>query len=204
MIDGPWNLILTILFVSTAAVCAFDILVRLRHPRTGPRPEGDVFVDVNHILMSAAMIWMSWSMESELALWLQVALFAGLTIGLALLLPRAVTTMQRLDLGGHIALNAAMIWMLAAMPLLMAEMSTEHAGSMDPGMDTTMGDGGHLTQLTETPIWAGTVNIGFILLSAAIALWWSHRARTMKRHRLHASCHAAMGAGMAAMLILMN
>lgn len=204
MIVAPWNIILTVVFVYTGVVCAIDLIARLRRPRHGHGSGGQVLIDVNHILMSAAMIWMSWSMESELALWLQTALFAALTVALLLLLPKASTPAQRVDLGGHLALNAAMIWMLAAMPLLMAEMAM---GEMDMG-GTEMGgmdmSGGTDAPMMTTPMWVDIVNVVFVALSIGAMLWWILRAVAVKGHRLHASCHAVMGAGMAAMLVLMN
>lgn len=202
MIAAPWNLILTVVFVATGVICAIDLATRLRRPRHGHGSGGEVLVDINHILMSAAMIWMSWSMESELALWLQAALFAALTVALLTLLPKTSTAAQRLDLGGHLALNAAMIWMLAAMPLLMAEMAM--AGTDMSGTDMGGMDMGAEAAAAATPAWADVVNAVFVALSVGAMLWWILRAVAVKGHRLHASCHAVMGAGMAAMLVLMN
>ncbi|MFI5825589.1 DUF5134 domain-containing protein [Streptomyces rishiriensis] len=203
MIVAPWNLILTIVFVYTGVVLAISLIAWLRRPRVERRFDGEVLADVNHILMSAAMIWMSWSMESELALGLQVALFAALTVGLLLFLPGARTTTQRLDLGWHVVLNAAMIWMLAAMPLLMADMAMGHGTSTDHGMNMDMSGEGHPAMM-GTPMWADVVNTVFVVLCVAVALWWVYRAVTAKGHRLHVSVHAVKGAGMAAMLVLMN
>ena len=203
MIAAPWNLILTIVFVYTGVVLAISLIAWLRRPRVERRFDGEVLADVNHILMSAAMIWMSWSMESELALSLQVALFAALTVGLLLLLPGAKTATQRLDLGGHVALNAAMIWMLAAMPLLMADIAMGHGTSMDDGMHMEMSDEGHAAMM-GTPMWTDVGNIVFVVLGVAVMLWWTYRVVTARGHRLHASVHAVKGAGMAAMLVLMN
>ncbi|WP_425441220.1 DUF5134 domain-containing protein [Ruania alba] len=128
-------------------------------------------------------------MESALTLGLQVALFAALTAGLLLFLLGARTTRRRRDFGWHVVLNGAMIWMLAAMPLLMADMDMSGEGR---------------AAMMGTPMWAGVVNIGFVVLCVAVALWWAYRAVTAQGHRLHVSVHAVKGIGMAAMLVLMN
>lgn len=201
MIEAPWNIILTVVFVSTGAICAIGLVSRLvRARRARIRPDDEALVDGNHLLMSAAMIWMTWSMESALALWLQAALFAALTLALLLLLYRARTRLHRSDLGSHLVLNAAMIWMLAAMPLLMADM---HAAGVHAAADMGMHDAGEAA-MAGTPMWVDAVNLAFVALSAGAALWLGFRALTAAGHRLHASCHAVMGAGMAAMLVLMN
>ncbi|OAN40770.1 DUF5134 domain-containing protein [Microbacterium sp. H83] len=207
MIAAPWNLILTIAFVFTGLVCLIDLMPRLARARGRKGPfDGEILVDVNHILMSAAMIWMSWSMESELALWIQVAVFTALTLALLPLLGRTRNAPARIGLLGHLILNAAMIWMLAAMPLLMAGMNMGH--DMDSGMDmggqmpmddTTVGP-----MMMGTPMWADIVNVFFVALSAATMLWWLYRLACSRHHRLHATCHIVMAAGMGVMLILMN
>ena len=153
--------------------------------------------------MDAAMIWMAWSMESEFALWAQAGLFTVLTIALLPSIRRGETAAQRVDLVGHVLLNAAMVWMLAAMPLLMAGMGMSHAP--EAGMTTgheTVADGG-LT-LMSTPAWADAINACFVVLSVAAFGWWAYRFIASRHHRLHVACHATMAAGMAAMLLLMN
>ena len=44
----------------------------------------------------------------------------------------------------------------------------------------------------------------FVALSAATMLWWLFRLIRSGHHRLHATCHAVMAAGMGVMLVLMN
>lgn len=205
MIAAPWNIILTVAFVFTGLVCLIDLTPRLRRPRRNGKPfDGEILIDINHILMSAAMIWMSWSMESALALWVQVGVFAMLTIALVPLLVRARATTARVDMAGHLVLNAAMIWMLAAMPLLMADMPMDMGDGSEMGMDGQMPMGDAAPMMMATPIWVDVVNVVFIVLSAATMLWWLSRLIRSGHHRLHAACHAVMAAGMGVMLVLMN
>lgn len=206
MIVAPWNIILTIAFLFTGVVCLIDLLPRLVQARREKGAfDGEILVDVNHILMSAAMIWMSWSMESELALWIQVAVFALLTIALVSLLRLARSTTARIDLAGHLGLNAAMIWMLAAMPLLMADMDMGHdaLSGMNEHGQMPMGDI-ETAPIMETPVWADVVNMIFVAFSATTMLWWLYSLLRRRHHRVHTTCHTVMATGMAAMLILMN
>ena len=207
MIAAPWNIILTIAFVFTGLVCLIDLAPRLTRTRRKGKPfDGEILVDINHILMSAAMIWMSWSMESELALWVQVGVFAVLTLAPVPFPVRARTATGRVDLVGHLTLNAAMIWMLAAMPLLMADMHMPmDVGDGDAmGMDGQMPMGDAAPMMMGTPMWVDVVNVVFVALSAATMLWWLFRLIRSGHHRLHATCHAVMAAGMGVMLVLMN
>nr|WP_256415644.1 DUF5134 domain-containing protein [Frigoribacterium sp. CFBP 13712] len=158
-------------------------------------------VDVNHGVMSIAMIAMTWFFAMDVVTWAQVLLFAILGLSLVPPLLRASSRRARTDLAGHIALDVAMIWMLAAMPLLMAgamspgggSVHAEHAGA-DAGAD----------MLTATPIWADVVNVLFVVVSVAAALWWLVQMFVSRGHRVHLLCHVVMAAGMAWMLVLMN
>lgn len=202
MIDYPWNIVLTIAFAFTFVICVGDALVgRLRAAdRRAVITDGEL-VDVNHGVMSIAMIAMTWFFAMDVVTWAQVLLFVILGLSLVPPLLRASSRRGRTDLTGHIALDAAMIWMLAAMPLLMAgamsagggSIHAEHAGA-DAGPDMLM----------ATPIWADVVNVLFVVVSAAAALWWLVQMFVSRGHRVHLLCHVVMAAGMAWMLVLMN
>lgn len=202
MIISPWDLILTIVFVITGLICLGDLIAR----RAGrpARSEGladEELIDINHAVMSAAMILMTWVMVIDAATWAQIALFAIFALALLPALSRADGFAPRVETLGHIVLNAAMIWMLAAMPLLMAGADmgggggSAHAGHHD---------GGDGPMLMATPVWADVVNAVFIIACIAGMLWWLYRAVAARGHRLHALCHALMAAGMGLMLWLMN
>mgnify|MGYP004171193529 CR=1 FL=1 len=66
--------------------------------------------------------------------WAQIALFAIFALALLSALARAHGFPHRVELVGHVVLNAAMIWMLAAMPLLMAGMDMGGDGGSAGGL----------------------------------------------------------------------
>lgn len=198
MLTSPWDLILTVLFAVTGVWCAVDLIAHRSRSRAA---DGAVtphtIVDINHLVMSAAMILMIWATVIDAVTWAQVAVFAIFALAL---LPGSFTTAgvtQRVSLAGHIALNAAMIWMLLAMPLLMAGMSDgESSGSHHGGEATGMP--------MSTPAWADVVNGIFVALSAVAALWWTVALFRSRGRHLHDVCYTGMAAGMAVMLVVMN
>lgn len=201
MLGAPWDIILTIAFAFTAVVCVGDLALR----RSRLRSDGDGLadndlIDINHGVMSVAMIAMIWWFFPDVVTWAQMLLFAVLALSLVPLFARSASASRRLDLGGHIVLDGAMIWMLGAMPLLMAGSVSAGSG----GAHAHHGGDDAVPMLQVTPIWADVVNLAFIAMSAALAIWWLLRLVTARGHRLHLLCHAVMAAGMAGMLVLMN
>ncbi|MFV0434255.1 MAG: DUF5134 domain-containing protein [Leucobacter sp.] len=201
MLTAPWNLILTVVFAFTGVYC----LVRLiAHRPPAGAPRGPVLeslaIHLMHLVMSAGMIAMCWFMMIPAALnWAQIVVFTVLALALLPGLWKAPLLARRVDLAGHIWLAAAMVWMIAAMPLLMADMGGgEHGGGHGEAAD------GAMMMAMSTPLWVDVLNGVFVAGSAAIALWWAYRAATIRGERLHALCHCLMAAGMAAMLLLMN
>lgn len=199
VIAAPWNLVLTLLFTFTALVCLSSFVNRRRRdPRRSGLDDMDI-VDLTHGVMSVAMIVMTWFMVWDAVTWAQVAIFAVFALALVPSF-RGAERAKTIDLTGHIALDAAMIWMLVAMPMLMAGAHASggggdaHAGHHEAGGVT----------FEATPVWAEIVNAGFVALSVAAALWWLWRCVRVSEHRIHSLCHAVMGAGMAWMLVLMN
>lgn len=202
MFDSPWNFLLSAAFIFTGLVhfCAF---MRRRHNQQGTgsnRLTNDNLVDLNHSVMSLAMLLMVWLVAGDIANWIQMAIFA---IFGALILARACQTQpqtQRINLLSHCVMDLAMIWMLAAMPLLMT-----HTGMNSMHMTHDMMQHSANTGMSMSPIgWATWVNAIFIALSVVIALWWLTRLAAAPVYRSHGVRHATMAAGMAAMLILMH
>ena len=201
MLTAPWNLILTVVFAFTGVYC----LVRLiTHRSPAGKARGlmleSTAIHVMHLVMSVGMIAMCWFMMIPTVLnWAQVVIFTVLALALAPGLWKSPLPTRRVDLAGHIWLAAARVWMIAAMPLLMADMGGgDHSGTHGDAAEGT------LMMVSSTPLWVDVVNGAFVAGSAAFALWWAIRAATVRGDRLHALCHCLMAAGMAAMLLLMN
>lgn len=199
MLTSPWNLILTALFAATGASCVVGLVAHRTRPHAAdaaltPR----TIIDVNQLLVSAAIVLMIWVTPFDAVIWAQVAVFA--IFGMALLpdLVGAARAAGRISLLGHLIVNAATIWVLLAMPLLMAKTTNDPASS-----GHHHGGEGAATQM-GTPLWADIVNWLFVGLTAGAALWWivaliSHRSRQVRSIR-----YASVAAGMAVMLIVMN
>jgi hypothetical protein len=96
-------------------------------------------------------------------------------------------------------LDAAMIWTLAAMLLLLAGCRCRDADGAHSGH---CGGGG--TMIESTPAWVDVVNAVFITLCVEATVCWIWRLFRSTHHRIHSFCHIAMAAGMGWMLMLMN
>lgn len=211
MISSPVNVALTAAFGVTGLYCLFHLLsTRRRDAGRGPGPLTDAqVVDVNHVIMSVAMIVMTWVMIGDVLLWAQVVLFVVLAASLLLNWQRATSAVDRVDVAGHVLMDAAMIWMLAAMPLLMAGMDHGHGAGHGSGHGDHGSHGGHgghgmETSTAATPAWADVVNVGFVAVCSVAAAWWLFWVVRMSRHRWHSACHALMAAAMGVMLVAMN
>ncbi|WP_328530869.1 DUF5134 domain-containing protein [Nocardioides sp. NBC_00368] len=196
MVDPPWDLLLTVAFVLTGTSGIWTLVVC-------PGSGGQTVLHVNHTVMSAAMILMIWVILWDAAVWAQVALFGILTVVLLPALHRTSGRARRADIVGHLALNAAMIWMLAAMPLLMSD--AHGAGTHTSGHAGHSGATAVLPPATAAaaPGWAILVNSLFVAACAAGVIWWLLRAAAIREHRLPALGHGLMATGMGTMLLLM-
>ncbi|MDX2377595.1 DUF5134 domain-containing protein [Microbacterium sp. LRZ72] len=200
MLPSPWGLILTLLFATIGLWCAVDLVAhRSRSHAEDGVSSRYALININHLVMSVSMILMIWITAIEFVTWAQVAVFAVFAVTL---LPGAFTggsTSQRVSVVGHFALNAAMIWMLLAMPLLMVGTTTGEAESSEQhhGVDAAAMPAGAAD-------WADAVSMFVIAASAATALWWIVLVFRRRAQRLHDVVYAAMAAGMAAMLMAMN
>lgn len=208
MIESPWSFVLTAIFLVTAALCALHLAQSRRASAavtTGSvhaSHHGPVAtaVHVNHLVMSLAMLLMVWRPVGTAGTWIQVALFALFGAVMLLGLPAVHGVSERVGVVSHVVLNAAMIWMLLAMPLLMG-----HAmgGSADAHAGHHGSGGGDEMEKAPTPTWAEVVNWGAVVFSAVVAAWWLVRLYRDPAHRAHSACHLLMAAGMALMLALM-
>ena len=216
MISFPWSLILTAAFAFTGLVCLIHVLRHWNETRSPTCPDVgaarmDLIVHSNHLVMSIGMIAMVWVSTGTIATWGQVAFFAVLTVVMIIGGVGLRGRTPRISLASHIVLNAAMVWMLLAMPLLMAH-------PMDVGAHGDAGGEGHAGHhgdhahsggsdmaqaMAQTPDWATAVNWVAIALSALAAVWWLLLLVHSRRIGIHTLCHAVMGLGMAGMLALM-
>lgn len=200
MLTAPWNIILTVLFIFTGVYCLVLLFTHRSWKAEGTSFDSSV-IHLTHAVMSAAMIAMCWVVAfPDVANWAQIILFSALALALVPGLWRAPLVSRWVDLTGHIWLGAAMVWMIAAMPLLMAGTSEDHRG----GGEHASGHGDAVVATVPTPVWVDLVNAVFVAGSLALTLWWLYRALTIRDQRLHAFSHCLMAGGMAGMLLLMN
>lgn len=206
MFDPLVSWLLTAIFASTGVFCLV-MWVGGRHGGHGDGADGARLVHANHALMSVAMLVMVWRPSGTAGSWVQVAVFAALGVALGVSAARTPDLLGRTSWISHLVLNAAMVWMLAAMPMLMghavagsdgdAHAGHDHGGHGSGGMDLGSMAG------QSAPGWAAGVNGVAIAAGVVVAVWWLVQAATRPGHRLHSLCHALMGAGMAIMLAAM-
>ncbi|WP_224391439.1 DUF5134 domain-containing protein [Pseudonocardia sp. ICBG1293] len=140
--------------------------------------------ELAHLLMSAAMVVMTWTWYGSAGLWTQIVLFGVLGVFFVLTAARGVPcgTSGRVAGAAHALMAAAMVWMLAAMPLIMASpvaaaggggAHAHHGGAM-----TDMSGAGH----AAAPVgWAVAVTVALCAVLLAAAGYWGARALSHDR-----------------------
>jgi uncharacterized protein DUF5134 len=185
MVPGGWSVGLTVVFAGVGLYCVWRLATR--------QGRGiEAVVDVNHVLMSPAMLVMLWWPSAPSGRWVQVALFAGMAVLFFRHLSGSVTVPVRTGALLHGGMNLAMVWMLVAMPTLMPTMM-EMAGMEDHQM------AGQVVGMQSWTAMLSWVVAGLMLIAAG---WWAVRALRAHGHRLLCGCHALTCAGMTAMLAL--
>ncbi|MDN5686871.1 MAG: DUF5134 domain-containing protein [Brachybacterium sp.] len=210
MIKTPWSLLLTAIFLATTVLCSVHLAqsrgTSTARPGRSPHAAHDgpvaTTVHVNHLVMSLAMLLMVWRPVGTVGTWVQVTIFAFFGVLMLLGLPTVRGIGERIGTAGHVALTAAMIWMLLAMPLLMGH-AVGSSGDAHAGHHGGGSDGAAAMDMIPTPAWASGVNWAAVVLSAVVSAWWLGRLLGHPAHRVHSACHLLMGAGMALMLALM-
>ncbi|GAA0537557.1 DUF5134 domain-containing protein [Saccharopolyspora thermophila] len=199
--DTLLRAVLTILFLGTGLVSLHRAMLLRDLP-------GRVSA-ASHVVMSAAMVAMAWPWGMVLPAAPQIAVFAlsALWFLLRAANGRLCGGHPRREQAHHALMAVAMAWMVAVMPTLMT------SGGPEPGH-------GHHALVSGTPVAApsasgppiavvattAVLGVYFVLaslpwLSAAVDLG---RTAVLKQHRTaarEAACHAAMSAGMGAMLL---
>jgi hypothetical protein len=192
--------VFTILFAATGLYS----LVRFAALVSGAEADGDRVAELAHLLMSIAMIAMTWAFSGGPDTGsgiLQIVVF-GL-IGLRFLTRVAGHGHGhgRIESAYHLVMAAAMVWMVAAMPVLMsgsgevmnmAAPNDTHGdhGSMAgmdgmAGMHATNGSTGMagMSAMVGAPSWARMVSVALVvLLVGAMALWASRLFRPAILH----------------------
>jgi hypothetical protein len=155
--------------------------------------------EVFHALMCTALIAMTWRSEPIAPVWSLTALFGCAVIWFGLAGPGGVAGFRARRLPGlhHALMAAAMIWMITAMP---AAMRMGPAGPAGPA-------GGAMPVLSRPAAPAAVLAVS-VLLAAYFALaavpWFVRAIGPGRRVTGRAAAgHAAMSAGMAAMLLAM-
>ncbi|MFC5062880.1 DUF5134 domain-containing protein [Actinomycetospora atypica] len=229
MFSPTLSLVFTAVFLATAVYS----LVRLAElGATGDR-DGSRAAELTHLVMSLAMIAMAWAWTggpTSPSGMLQLVVFGAATLWFA---TRALTPGHpRAVAGYHVVMNAAMVWMVAAMPQIMG-MSTsgDSSGGHHHGGSSPAGAG---AVAVATPVWVAVVTWLFAALLLGTAVLWALRVRrpaaepscagrgpdeaaggsaggaavavrptTGLGARLDAGCHLLMSLGMAGMLVAM-
>jgi hypothetical protein len=186
--------ILTVLFAVTGAysLWRWGDAVSTR----ASRADAEAVVDLNHVLMSAAMVIMVWWPSGTVGVLIQIAAF-GVFAVIMVLHPTAGDRRHRWSSAAHVIMNAAMIWMLAVMPLLMPHAA---GGQHHSGGHHSDSAGSAATSATAIPVWAEVISWLAVGLVVSTAVWWTVRAIRTSSERAHFCCQAAMGAGMATMI----
>jgi hypothetical protein len=180
------SLLLTVLFAVTGGYALLR-WAELRTEVTGRA--GDQVAELAHLLMSIAMIAMTWGYATTTGTIAQIVLFAGLG---GYFMVRWFASRCSASAGScpgsvfHLLMCAAMVWMVVAMPWLMASASGSGgaaeggaAGPMD-GMVMPMSPASPASAAPTAgaPSWAGPITELIVLALLVAAGYW---ARTLVR-----------------------
>lgn len=220
--------VFTLVFAATAVYS----LVRLSRLLAGEGAPGDRLVEVFHLVMSLAMVAMTWAWTGGPATpsgVLQIVVFGGFTMWFAHRAVTRATAHGHVANGYHVAMGAAMTWMVAAMPVIMgmpAGMGSDegHAGHHGSGDASAMA-GMDPSTAAPAPGWTVAVSVVLAVVLVVAAGWWAVRAvraddplpeddlvsgggiatlaPVRPTVRADAGCHLLMSLGMAGMLVAM-
>jgi hypothetical protein len=247
----PLSIAFTVVFLATGTYSLWRFARTIARPGA---PAGARTVELLHLLMSIAMVAMAWGWSGGPATGsgiLQLVVFGVFTLVLGGELVIAPGHLHRAACAFHAVMAAAMVWMVATMPVLMGHMSdaggesADHAGhtghTAAGNAMTGMAGMDMAAPATTPPSWAvvGTWLVAaLVLLSAVPAVAITVRAvrrrpapdpaaagpedvsdahggvAVLTRPQaaveveaedgvLPVACHALMGLGMVAMLLVM-
>lgn len=172
----PLAIALSAVYILTGAYA----LVRWSATVTGPLPAARRTAELAHLLMCVAMLVMTWSWAGTTGVLAQIVLFSVFTGYFLFQVVRGYRTGVHGCVGGsaHALMSAAMVWMLAAMPLIMpmpavSSSSGGHAGHAGHG------GGGATMDMGSSAGPAGWAVVVTIVLCAALlggSAFWVVRA----------------------------
>ncbi|MFP5022763.1 DUF5134 domain-containing protein [Pseudonocardia phyllosphaerae] len=181
------SLLLTVLFVGTGlyALARWSAVVAARLTPARRLSE------LSHLLMSAAMVLMVWSWPGTAGLSVQLVLFGGFALGFAVDAVRRYRHRLHGCAGGsaHALMTAAMVWMLAAMPLIMpmpaasSGASGGHAGHA--GHEGMAGMPGAEHVHGGPAGWAVAVTLALVVGLVVATAFWAVRAAGAAAHHGH-------------------
>jgi Domain of unknown function (DUF5134) len=171
----PLSVALTVLFALSGGYS----LLRWASLRAGVAGHhGDPVAELSHLLMSLGMIAMVWAYGGSTGNAVQLVAYLALS-------GYFLTRLRRGGVAGHpgcpapgfhLLMSGSMVWMVAAMPLLMAGMTMGSGGGMQMDGMTMGGDTGPATpSVTTTPGWAVALTWVFIAGLVAGAGFWLRR-----------------------------
>ncbi|WP_226353602.1 DUF5134 domain-containing protein [Pseudonocardia sp. ICBG601] len=173
----PW--VFTVVFVLTGlyALGRFALLA------SGAERDGDRGVELSHVVMSVAMIAMAWGWTGGPATpsgVLQLVVFGIFAVSF---LAQAVAAGHDVVASAdHAVMNAAMVWMVAAMPALMGMPATAggggggHAGHAGHGSGAAEMAGMDGMAAAPTPAWVTAMTGVLVVVLACSAVLWGVRA----------------------------
>lgn len=158
--------------------------VRLAELTSGIDRTGNRLAELSHLVMSLAMIAMAWAWTGDPSSptgLLQIVVFGLFGIWFLARLTVPEGDHSRANEGYHLVTNAAMVWMVAAMPQIMgADTSAPEAAAHDgsDGMAGMAGMAGRAVPASTPPSapgWVVAVSGVFVVLLVAGAVLWTSR-----------------------------
>lgn len=169
----PLMSLFTVLFLVTGVYS----VVRLAALASGVYSSVDRAAELSHVVMSVAMIAMTWGWSggpSSPSGVLQIVFFS--LVGLYSLIG-AVRGYRAPAAGGyHVVMALAMVWMVATMPLLIGAASSSGAAMEDMPWMASGGSGSTGPAGPGAHPWVRLVSLVFLALLVAAALFWAARA----------------------------
>ena len=156
----PLALVLSVVYLLTGLYA----LLRWAAAMTGPLPPALRTAELSHVLMSVAMLAMTWTMTGPLGTAVQIVAFTVFAAWfLADALRRRRTGAHGCSGGtAHALMAAAMVWMLAGMSWIMPATSSAAGGS-----SAHAGHAGHTSEMADMPGMGGAATTGTTVTAPA-------------------------------------